>query len=71
MFDIIDKFNVLQLCFNQGSNIVNERTSIGEKFVDRSLQPEDGSPMQSHSTGVHTHDGATTEMAHDGNMSIF
>ena len=72
MFDIIDKFNVLQLFFNQGRSIVNERTSIGEQFVDSSLQPEDGSPMQSQfSTGVQPHDGATIEMAHGGNMVVF
>jgi hypothetical protein len=52
MFDIIDKFNLLQLCFNQGSNTVNQPTSIGEQCVDSSLQPEDGSSMQSHSTRV-------------------
>jgi hypothetical protein len=51
---------------------VNERTSIGEQCIDSSLQPEDGSPMQSqYSTGVQPHDGATTELAHDGNMVVF
>jgi hypothetical protein len=72
MLDIIDKFNVLQLCFNQRSNTVNECTSIGEQCVDSSLQPEDGSPIQSHySTVVQPHNGATTELAHDGNMVVF
>jgi hypothetical protein len=70
MFDIIDKFNVLQLCFNQGSIIVNQPTSIGEQCIDIDLQPEDGSPVQSHSTEVQPHDGAMIE-AHDGNMAIF
>lgn len=70
MFDINDKFNVLQLCFNQGSDIVNQPTSIGEQCVDSSLQPKDGSPVQSHSTGVQPHDGATTK-AHDGNIVVF
>jgi hypothetical protein len=72
MLDIIDKFNVLQLCFNQGSNTVNKHTSIGEQCIDSSLQLEDGSPMQSqYSTRVQPHDDAMTEMAHDDNMTIF
>ena len=72
MFDIIDKFNVLQLCFNQGRNTLNERTSIGEQCVDRSLQLEDGYSIQSqYSTGVHPHNGVMTKLAHDGNMAVF
>jgi hypothetical protein len=71
MFDIIDKFNVLQLCFNQGSNIVNQpNSSIGAQCVDSSLRLEDGSPMQSHFTRVQPHDGAMTK-AHDNNIALF
>jgi hypothetical protein len=70
MFDIIDKFNVLQLCFNKRNNIVNQPSIIGEKCVDSGFQPKDGSTMQSHYSWVHSHDGATTK-ANDGNIVVF
>ena len=66
MFDIyiIHKFNVL-ICFNQGSNTINEPISIGEKCVDSGVPPHNGSPVQPQFTGMQPHDGATTK-AHDG-----
>jgi hypothetical protein len=69
MFDIVHKFNVL-LCFNQGSNTINEPISTGEQCIDSAVSPQHGALEKPHSSGVHPHDVPTTE-AHDGNMVVY
>jgi hypothetical protein len=69
MLDIINIYNFVLI---RGATLSTNTLVVLEQCVDSSLQPEDGSPMQSQfSTGVQPHDGATTELAHDGNMVVF
>jgi hypothetical protein len=70
MFDIVHNFNVL-LCFNQGSNTINETISTGQQSVDSAARPEDhGAPQQPHPSGVQPQDVPVTE-AHDGKMVVY
>jgi hypothetical protein len=69
MLDIINIYNFVLI---RGATLSTNTLVLESSAIDRSLQPEDGSPMQSQfSTGVHPHDGAMTELAHDGNMVVF
>jgi hypothetical protein len=62
------------MCYNfvliRGATLSTNPLVLESSALIAGLQPEDGSPMQSHSTGVQPHDGAMTE-AHDGNMVVF
>ena len=59
---VLIKFEVLHICFNQGSNTMNEPISSAEQCINSGVPLEDGVP-------IHPHDDATLTELHDGNMS--
>ena len=66
MCDIVYNFNVL-ICFNQGSNTINETISTRKQSVDSAAWLEDhGAPQKPHPSGVQPQDVHVAK-AHDGN----